>query len=174
MLPQTPSGLSLPGIVACRVIQTVPQSIPNTITTSLNFTEALFDTHQCWKPANPERLYAPRSGWYMGGGATGLSSAQNTVASRLIMTIDLRYAGSNRDDLLAQNSIFTIANLGAALQVASGITYMREGDWLEIGFNQNEGAAKLTNPGDGAVTQYTHGWLIGFPFDTYAPAPPTA
>jgi hypothetical protein len=141
----------------CRVIATETQTIPDLVSTPLTFTTEIHDTANCWSPANPTRLVAQTSGYYMAGGAVTYNNGQIVADARIIVMVY-----KNGTINLQSNEVHAHANNWVTASVATGMFHMEAGEYVEILAYQNLGIPIETDVWTSDLTrqQRVNGWLV--------------
>ena len=135
--------VSLPQpMLAARVEQTAPQSIPNTAWTALVFDEEVRDDGGLFAPAAPSRMTAPIAGWYTASG--GLEFVSNaTGAARFAAIYKNGIPGVGRR-MAAQSAPVNASGFTPRVMLAI-VLYLSAGEFIEFYAYQDTGAALLVN-----------------------------
>ncbi|CAG0937617.1 hypothetical protein TFLX_06564 [Thermoflexales bacterium] len=145
-----------PPTIGCRVAKGASQALGNGQVTALAFDTQINDTtpgDNCWTPAEPSRLYARESGYYLAGGAVTLKSA-NSRSGRLIVIV--RRGGGGW--IQAQTAHMHAVD-DSIYSVMGGMFHMNAGEYIEIVVYHMLGDGIQTYQ-SGGCEHCINGWLM--------------
>jgi hypothetical protein len=117
-----------PRTLGCRVARGASQSLGNGQATAIAFDTQINDTtpnDDCWTLAEPGRLYARESGYYLAGGAITLKSASRS--GKLVVIV--RRGGGNWIQAHGAH-MHTVDD--SIYSVMTGMFYLNAGEYIEI------------------------------------------